>query len=292
MTDDKNKGKTFILYHSSCPDGFGGAYAAWKKFGDSAEYIPVSYGEPIPEGLAGAHVYFVDFCYDQEKMDSIVAEAASVTVLDHHEGLQTVAESMPEHVFDNNRSGATIAWGFFHPNTPVPPLLEFIEDDDIYRFALADTKAVLAYIIVNPFDFEEWDTLINDMEDRTKREEFFVKARTYAEYFNLTAKYAASKAHLVSFEGYECYFANAHPHITMKSAVAKMLYTKKPPLALIVTAHPEGFGVSIRGDESLVDVAEIARRFGGNGHPGSAGFQIPLGTDVPWKSIEDENTGD
>jgi oligoribonuclease NrnB/cAMP/cGMP phosphodiesterase (DHH superfamily) len=282
---------TVILYHASCPDGFGGAYAAWKKFGDKADYIPVSYGHPTPEGIEGAHLYFVDFCYDQATMNKLVAESASVTVLDHHEGVQAVTESMPEHVFDSNRSGATIAWGYFHPGVPVPPLLEFIEDDDTYHFALADTKAVLAYVIVNPFDFEEWDTLIEDMKDRTKREAFFMKARTYAEYFALTAKYAASKAHLVSFEGYECYFANSHPHITMKSAVAKLLYTKQPPLSLIVTSHPEGFGVSIRSDGS-VDVAEIARKFGGNGHPGSAGFQIPLGVEVPWKSVEHENIGD
>src|SRR3989338_9515798 len=43
--------KTAILYHANCPDGFGGAYAAWKKFGDSAEYIPVKHGKPIPENL-------------------------------------------------------------------------------------------------------------------------------------------------------------------------------------------------------------------------------------------------
>ena len=37
-----------VLYHADCPDGFGGAYAAWKKFGDTAEYIPVKYGRTPP----------------------------------------------------------------------------------------------------------------------------------------------------------------------------------------------------------------------------------------------------
>src|SRR3990167_11323403 len=57
-----------VLYHGGCPDGFGGAYAAWKKFGDTAEYIPVKYGNTPPEGLAGREVYIVDFCY--EKVES------------------------------------------------------------------------------------------------------------------------------------------------------------------------------------------------------------------------------
>lgn len=283
--------RTLILYHGKCPDGFGGAYAAWKKFGDKAEYRPVRYGKPVPTDLAGAHVYFIDFCYEQEVMDSIVAEAASVTVLDHHLGTRPVTESMPEHVFDNDRSGATIAWSFFHPDEPVPSLLTFVEDDDIYRFALADTRAVLAYLIVQPYEFEEWDRLIAELDGRQTREAFFLKARTYAEYFGLLAKYAADQAKMVSFEGYECAFATSHPLITMRSSVAAILHEKYPPISLVVSAHPEGFGVSIRGN-GTVDVAEIARKYGGNGHPNSAGFAIDLHTPVPWKLIDDETTRD
>src|SRR3990167_10123181 len=77
-----------VLYHGNCPDGFGGAYAAWKKFGDSAEYIPVKHGKPIPEGLAGKKLYLIDFCYPKDIMDTLIATADSVTVLDHHEGMK------------------------------------------------------------------------------------------------------------------------------------------------------------------------------------------------------------
>jgi oligoribonuclease NrnB/cAMP/cGMP phosphodiesterase (DHH superfamily) len=284
--------RTIILYHDSCPDGFGGAYAAWKKFGNTVEYCALNYGKPIPVEYAGAHLYFVDFCYDRETMQKIISEAASVTVLDHHDGVQDVVKHMPEYVFDNNQSGATIAWRYFHPDTPVPSLLLFIEDDDIYRFALPDTKAVLAYLIVQPFEFEGWDKIAEELENRETREVFFVKARTYLEYFSLLCKYGASKAKLVEFEGRECYFATSLPLITMRSAIGKLLVDDAHPFSLIVRAHPEGFGVSIRGN-GTIDVAEIARKYGGNGHPGSAGFTIPNGTDMPWKLLEDvkENEG-
>src|SRR3989338_10708254 len=79
-----------VLYHGSCPDGFGGAYAAWKKFGDTAEYIPVKHGWPVPEGLAGRKVFILDFSYPQEEMDFIVETAGSVTILDHHLGAREV----------------------------------------------------------------------------------------------------------------------------------------------------------------------------------------------------------
>jgi len=55
--------KTFVLYHSPCYDGFGAAYAAWRSLGDTAEYIPVSHGNPPPDLPKGSHVYIIDFSY-------------------------------------------------------------------------------------------------------------------------------------------------------------------------------------------------------------------------------------
>jgi hypothetical protein len=104
--------KTLIFYHGDCPDGFGGAYAAWKKFGDAAEYIPLKHQRPFTRDVAGSDVYFIDFCYPKEIMDGISAAATNLTILDHHEGLEQVVESFPHHVYDAARSGATIAWGF------------------------------------------------------------------------------------------------------------------------------------------------------------------------------------
>lgn len=279
--------KTVVLYHGSCPDGFGGAYSAWKKFGDHAEYIPITYSNPVPEGLAEAHVYFIDCCYTQEVMNGIVAEAASVTVLDHHTGTQAIVESMPEHVFDNDRSGATIAWSYFHPDIPTPQLLKYVEDDDLFRFADPDTHAVLSYVAIRPFTFENWEVLAEELEDPTSREAFLTRVRIYGEYFEMLADFASEHVKIVKFEGYEVTFATAHPFKPMKSLVGNLLAKKHPPIALVVSAHPKGFGVSIRGDGS-VDVSAIARKYGGNGHHDSAGFAIPADGNMPWEIIEEE----
>ena len=158
-----------VLYHGGCPDGFGAAYAAWKKFGDMADYIPVKHGRPIPENLTGMKLIFVDFCYPQEVMNDLVKTAAFVTVFDHHLGSKDVVESMPDYVFDEKRSGATIAWGYFHPEVPVPTLLKYVEDGDLYVFKLPDSRAVLAYSYAQPFNFDSWDTLAAKLENDTDR---------------------------------------------------------------------------------------------------------------------------
>ncbi len=276
-----------VLYHDKCPDGFGAAYAAWKKFGDTAEYIPVSYGEPLPEGLAGRDVYIIDFCYESdEAMQELADITAKLVVLDHHESSRVRAENVPEHVFDTNRSGATIAWSYFNPDTPLPRLMRYLEDGDLYRYALPETRDIFSYLLVLPFEFTAWDAFVTGLEDDVVRADLLRTAAAYTEFFNALAESSIERAKKVHFEGYEVYFAATHPNITMKSYVGNQLYKKLPPFALMVTAHPDGFGVSIRGDGS-VDVSKIAAKYGGGGHPGSSGFFIPNGSSMPWTEIED-----
>ncbi|MDP1707005.1 MAG: hypothetical protein Q8L30_00375, partial [bacterium] len=174
-----------VLYHGGCPDGFGGAYAAWKKFGDTAEYIPVKHQQPAPEDLEGRALYFIDFSYDQMTMDAFVKKAKSVTVLDHHRGIKEVVESMPNFVFDEKRSGATIAWNYLHPDVTVPKLLSYVEDGDLYTFKLPDARAILAYVYTRPFHFDEWDSVAAKIEDDAERAEFVRIGTIYSDHFSV-----------------------------------------------------------------------------------------------------------
>jgi len=271
-----------ILYHSGCPDGFGSAYAAWKKFGDTAEYIPVEHGKPIPNGLEGKNLYFIDFCYPKEMMDEIIKTAKSVTVLDHHLGTKEIVESMPEYIFDEKRSGATIAWGYFHPDIPVPILLKYVEDGDRYVFKLPDSRAVLAYAYAQKFSFEEWDELVQEFEDEKTREVLIEKGKIYAEHFAILVEQIAKKAILVSFEGFECYIATAANMFT--SDVGNLLSRQKPPLGIIANMHGDVLNVSLRSDPSI-DVSAIARKYGGNGHPQASAFRIKWGDPLPWTVV-------
>lgn len=279
-----------VLYHGNCPDGFGGAYAAWKKFGDSAEYYSLSRTSPGPEELHDAEVYFIDFCYPQEIMDTYVSQTKHLVMLDHHEGVQDVVRSMPEYVYDTNRSGATIAWDYFHPGQPRPKLLEYVEDDDLFRFNLTDTKAVVSYLAVQPHTFEVWDAIATDLESAEHAPKLLEKLHAYREYFDLLVEYTASRAKPVMFEGYTVYLVTVNPLKPFVSAVGNSLRTKYPPFALLAHAFPGGMRISMRGDDS-VDLTKIAQKYGGNGHPNSAAFSLNWGDPLPWTAIEDEITG-
>lgn len=287
-----NDKQTVILYHGSmCPDGFGAAYSAWKKFGDTAEYVTLSRGEEVPlEIVRGKEVYFLDFVYDDvETMKRYEEAAKSLTALDHHTGVRQVTESMKSHVFDHYRSGAGIAWDYFHPGTKRPRLIDLLEDDDLFNFKYPDTRPMLAYLGLHPFDFQFWDEVVATLEDAEKSETLLAKARVFGECFEKLANISVEKAKKIRFEGYETSFAIAHPYKPIVSLVGNLLARKLPPIALVVSAHPNGYGVSIRGDGS-VDVSKIAAKYGGNGHPDSSGFLIPRTGPFPWELIKDEDT--
>lgn len=276
--------RTIVLYHGDCPDGFGGAYSAWKKFGDSVEYRGLSREKPAPSDIEGAVLYFIDFCYDQATMDRIVSQAKSVTVLDHHEGVRSVIESMPEYRYNENKSGATLAWEYFHPGVPVPKLLRYVEDGDLYRHALPHAHQVLSYCYMQPFTFENWDKLIPELEDPKRLSEIAAIGQAYADHSVYLVNEIARRAELVVFEGYTVYLASCSK--LHASFVGHTLAKKKGPLALIATVKPDHVRVSMRGDGS-VDLTKIAQKYGGNGHPNAAAFSIPLGTPAPWKPADE-----
>jgi len=281
---------TAILFHGGCPDGVGGAYAAWKKFGESANYIPVKHDYPPPEHLEGKDLYLIDFCYPESIMAELARIAKSATVLDHHEGVRPVAEKYPG-VFDAARSGATIAWSYFHPETPVPKLLSYIEDGDLYKFALPNSRNVLAYIYSSPFQaFEHLDTLVRELEDPKEFERVATTGAFFAQHHAHIVEGLVHHADLVRFEGFECYLVGATGEF--KSDVGNRLAQLKSPIAIIISADATYIRVSLRSDKS-VDVAAIARKYGGNGHPAAAGFRLKYGDAIPWTVIEkDENPRD
>ena len=100
---------TFVLYHAECADGFGAAWALWRRF-SQARYIPVKHGSPPPEGLKGERVVIVDFSYARDVLDSMARETERLLVLDHHITAEKALAGLPYAYFDMKKSGAVLAW--------------------------------------------------------------------------------------------------------------------------------------------------------------------------------------
>lgn len=174
-----------IFYHADCLDGFGSAYAAWRRFGESANYLPLHHGDVLrPDDLAGHDVFILDFSFPENELRAFAQCARSVTQIDHHASASQAwvhaLVSNPDGstayfdqqnrlaiLFDMNKSGCRLAWEHFHPQTRVPLVLLHIEDQDLWRFALANTRAFCRSIRLLPFDFLSWDSVVRAADSAT-----------------------------------------------------------------------------------------------------------------------------
>ena len=57
METNMQRETTSVIYHASCPDGFGAAWAAHRVLGERAQYLPMNHGDPIPQMDDDAKVY-------------------------------------------------------------------------------------------------------------------------------------------------------------------------------------------------------------------------------------------
>ena len=176
--------KTIVLFHSNCPDGFGAALAFWQHYQDQATYIPVNYGQPVPEMELGqeTNLFIVDFSYPRPVLKDLSRRVNRLVVLDHHatakadlagleEELQAEQALGDPHIirFDMDHSGAVMAWMYLHPSVSMPiedvcPLFfRYLEDRDLWRFKLTKSKEVSTAMRLYPFDFEIWNGLVNQI---------------------------------------------------------------------------------------------------------------------------------
>jgi len=269
-----------IIYHAQCPDGFGAAYAAWRKYGADAQYVPAQHGRyPTLDELKvdGREVFILDFSFPREQLEALAGRAKSVVVLDHHKTAQTALEGFPGAVFDMSKSGARLAWEHFHPTTPVPRLLECIEDRDLWRWKLAESAEVLSYVDTLPFDFVEWDRLAQ--MSKGDWEQLIGNGAQMNRKFQSVAKGIARSAEPVCFCGVHGHKVNVGACDTlMVSQVGEYVYEENGTFALLWRIEKGMLLVSLRAKQGTVDVSAMAERFGGGGHPASSGFALPLKT--------------
>lgn len=266
--NDKN---ILVLYHANCLDGFGAAYAAWRRFEDSADYVPVNYGDSPPD-VTGKEVYILDFSYKRDVLLEMEAKAKSLLVLDHHKTAQEDLEGLDFAIFDMDRSGCVIAWEHFH-HSYAPAALRLIQDRDLWRFHMSITKpfsaALRAFV---PQTFEAWDYAISSL---AATHELARRGEDLLAVFDKDVAELAKRSHAIRLRGFDGLACNATPKYA--SELGNVLAEESGTFAAIYSfdGATQLWYYSLRSVGDF-DVSEIAKHWLGGGHKNAAGFSTKL----------------
>lgn len=276
-----------VIYHANCTDGFGAAYAAWKKFGDTASYIPLKTQVEIDLDLKDKEVYVVDYSFIAEVDARVRAEAKSLVVIDHHQSAEAVVTAHPGNVFDKSHSGAVLAWQYFHPGTEVPELLLYIEDHDIWKFKLPENIEFNAALREYKRDFLIWDELISNLAKPEFRESFIKTGSTIKNFEESIVDELLTYKERARFEGHEIWVLNISRRYRsiLGNKLAELNQASGGvPLSIVYYRYGGSVNLSLRslGD---TDVAAIAEKYGGGGHKNSAGIKINNFSELPFEFI-------
>ena len=264
----------YVIHHQHCRDGFGAAWAAWTALGhqtpngNPVHYIASDYGQPPPDTDPEGTVYILDFSYNLGTMTDLYRRHnGRVTLLDHHKSaMEEFQGKVPGCHFDMDRSGAVMAWNYFHPFEKLPELLAYVQDRDLWQFLLPDSREVSTALEAAPMDFETWSAL--DLHELAAKGHILLGPQREA------VDALANAAVTITIDGVPV------PGVETKELVSEtgerlLQLHPEAPFAALWHRRDDGtvkFSLRSRGD---TDVAEIAKKSGGGGHAAAAGFATP-----------------
>ena len=257
-----------MIYHADCTDGFGAAYSAWKQLGNRAEYHACKHGTKPPD-VKGKNVVILDFSFSNATTKKMISEAAGLLVIDHHKSAMVELHDITNTHFDMTKSGAMLAWEFFHPGKEPPKFIQYIQDRDLWKWELPYSREFAAAFDMVPFEFEEFEKFEDDsvFDDAVKRGSYILA------YSKTVVKKVCEKASSKKMGGKDVLVVNASHW--MSEIGARLAPDCDFAMIWFWDHDAQVTKVSLRAFHDTVDVSEIAKKFGGGGHKKASGFQLP-----------------
>ena len=280
--------RPLVIYHGNCAYGFSAAWCFWRKYGTGADYVAGVYQQDPPD-VTGRDVYLVDFSYKRPVVARMMEQANCVALIDHHktamEDLQPLFAEYETDALaygtdkraiwycDLNRSGATLAWDYLFPGEDRPLLLGHVEDRDLWRFKLAGTREIQAFVFSHEYSFELWDKLMSADQVELLKMTAAGAAIERKHHKDVAELVAVCKRRMV-IGAYDVPVASL-PYTLVSDAAHLM--AQGEPFAACYWDTAEGRVFGLRATDDGVDVSDVAKQYGGGGHAKAAGFKVPRG---------------
>ena len=274
--------RNVCIFHAGCPDGFGAAWSAWLLWGDRGAYVPRGHDDVLRmHELSGAYVLFADIAPPARSYRPLAQHAGHLVVLDHHISAQRAFEADPflarelaeaghDVRFDLTRSGSALAWHALHPDEPLPALLAYVEDQDLWNWKLPRSPEVNAAIASFPREFGAWSALAGTPVDALAEQ-----GAPILRALRIETERVLAKTHPLAIGGLRLEGVNAR---SQRAEIGHELATRArygAACGAVYRVEGRRVDVSLYSIGEL-DVAAIASSLGGGGHRNAAGFSVDL----------------
>lgn len=275
-----------VVYHDDCPDGLTAFWVCLQVWPE-AEAYPARYDvQPDYSRLAGRNVLIVDFSWKRAAMMQIIDAASAILVLDHHKSAEAELEGLRGCFFDMNRSGCRLAWDFLFGGKRPPPIVEYTEDRDLWRWKLPLSREINAAFGSYPLTLEWREKLSHVVSPEGLA--LLVNEGT------AIIRYRKQLIDDVLRKGVPMKCIRGHRVPCVASPFRELVsdlgheLAQGHPFACTYFDTPDNKRLfSLRSAEHGVDVSEIASSFGGGGHYHAAGFEADLGLPESVKHLVD-----
>lgn len=289
-----NKIFDIVVFHYPCQDGLVSAWVAnlyHKSYNYIIELYPIQHGTPLNiMRLQNKKVLFCDYAPADCYIDILEQNCTNIMILDHH---ITAANRINKSYayFDMERSGAGIVWDYFFDSTR-HDFINWVEDRDLWKWKYKETANFYAGIqlVLSTLKYDDFESMFNIFDELYNIPS---KSTYYIELGDLINRSIQNKAYNIAsyhsknsdkycIEDKEYNICIVNCPTDIISEVGSIL-TKDYNFDFAVLwryNHPDTeYIVSLRANnigKTVIDVSEIAKKFGGGGHKNAASFSTNI----------------
>jgi len=271
-----------ICFHHNDPDGRASGAIVRYALNKDVLLIESDYERtPIPweKVEQTERVIVVDFSFPKDDMLRL-ADGRKFIWIDHHKSAIIEFEKISKDwdgIRDISEAACVLTWKYFFPEKPVPYGVVLIGDRDIWRWAEKDTGPFNESLYNQNHLADNnilWESLFNDDQETLER---MIKEGEWLREISLgnIDRLMEARSFEVQFERYKTLVINAAGNGDIgnygRSRGYEIVY------CYVDEMQPGGLATNVTLFSDKVDVSVIARKFGGGGHAGAAGFSFLRG---------------
>lgn len=265
-----------ICYHHNDLDGRCAGAIVLKKF-PNCRMREINYKDTpnfSDEVKRKENIFIVDFSFKPDQMDWLLAVGYKdrITWIDHHKTAKEYGYDLSglRDFSEPGLSGCELTWQYLFPEEPMPEAVRLLGDYDTWRFDTKEKSMAFQFGLrarrTDP-DCKLWEHLLKD--DSLCIREHLLEGRAIINYKTNVSRRILDSGYNLKFEDHMCFVVNT----PMIDSSMFDLHACSEEYGFFISwiYNGKSYVVSMRS-RSGVDVSVIAKKYGGGGHKGAAGF--------------------